>query len=82
MKSKKMNPSDSHSGESTAPLTNPEYKVENPSSTVLLIELGNLREQRQYMSKMIAGKRFLMTWDEWLIEEKIRRLQKRHNDLT
>jgi len=34
------------------------------------------------MSKMIAGKRFLMTWDEWLIEEKIRRLQKRHNDLT
>jgi len=40
MKSKKMNSSDSHSGESTAPLTNPEYKVENPSSTVIIDRTG------------------------------------------
>ncbi|MBV5330764.1 MAG: hypothetical protein JZU65_24545 [Chlorobium sp.] len=81
MKSKKMNSSSCYSMENTDPLTNPEYKEENPSTTVI-VELGNLREQRQYMFKMIAGKRFLMTWDEWLLEKKVSRLQKIHNDLT
>jgi len=76
-----MNSSNSHSKENTAPLTNPEYKGENTSPTVI-VELGNLREQRQYMSKMIAGKCVLMTLDEWLIEEKVSRLKKIHNDLT
>jgi hypothetical protein len=31
---------------------------------------------------MIAGKCVLMTLDEWLIEEKVSRLKKIHNDLT